>query len=73
MLTYCLKFRKNIESKNRKVLTTKNGRIMLLSKCTVCDSKKSKFFKEQEGSRLLTSLGIETLLNKIPLLGPLLF
>ena len=73
MLTYCLKFRKNIESKNRKVLTTKKGRIMLLSKCTVCDSKKSKFFKEQEGSRLLTSLGIETLLNKIPLLGPLLF
>ena len=46
---------------------------MLLSKCVVCDSKKSKFLKEQEASRLLSSLGIKTPLNKIPLLGPLLF
>ena len=26
---------------------------MILSKCTVCDSKKSKFIKEQEASGLL--------------------
>ena len=45
---------------------------MLLSKCKVCDSKKSKFIKEREASGLLSSLGINTL-NKIPLLGPLLF
>ena len=45
---------------------------MLLSKCAVCD-KKSKFIKEQEASRLLGSLIIKTPLNKIPLLGPLLF
>ena len=44
---------------------------MFLSKCAVCDSKKSKFIKEQEASGLLSSLGINTLLNKIPLLGPL--
>ena len=37
------------------------------------DSKKSKFVKEQEASRLLCSLGINTPLNKIPLLGLLLF
>ena len=54
-------------------MRTKNGRIMLLSKCVVCDSKKSKFLKEQEASRLLSSLGIKTPFNKIPLLGPLLF
>ena len=36
---------------------------MLLSKCTVCDSKKSKFIKEQEASGLLSSLGIKTPLN----------
>ena len=47
----------------------KNGRIMLLSKCEVCDSKKPKFIKEQEASRLLSSLGVKTTLNKIPLLG----
>ena len=39
----------------------------------MCDSKKSKFVKEQEASRLLCSLGIKAPLNKIPLLCPLLF
>ena len=52
---------------------TKNGRIMLLWKCEVWDSKKSKFIKEQEASGLLSNLGIKTPLNKIPLLGLLLF
>ena len=46
MLSYCLKCRKNTESKNSKVERIKNGRIMLLSKCSVCDSKKSKFVKQ---------------------------
>ena len=46
---------------------------MLLSKYAVCDSKKSKFIKQQQASGLLSSLGIKTPLNKIPLLGPLLF
>ena len=73
MLSYCWKCRKNTESTNPKVARTKNGRIMLLSKCEVCDSKKSKFIKEPKASGLLSSLGIKTPLNKIPLLGPLLF
>ena len=46
---------------------------MLLSNCVVCDSKKSKFLKQQEASGLLSSLGIKTLLIKIPLVGTLLF
>ena len=37
---------------------TKHRKIMLLSKCTVCDSKKSNFIKQQEASGLLSSLGI---------------
>ena len=53
MLLYCLKCRKNIESKNPKVARTKDGRIMLLLKCAVCDSEKSKLIKEQEASGLL--------------------
>ena len=72
MLSYSLKCRKNTESKTPKVARTKNGRIMLLSKCAVCDSKKSKFIKQQEASRLLSSLEIKTPLSKIPLSGPLL-
>ena len=65
MLSYCLKCRKNTESKNPKVVRTKNERIMLLLNCAVCNSKKSKFIKEQEGKGLLGNLlGV-----KIPMLG----
>ena len=64
MLSCCLKCRKNTESKNPKFVRKKNGRIMLLSKCAGCDSKKSKFVKKQEASGLLSSLGIKTSLDK---------
>ena len=66
MLSYGLKCRKNTENKKPKVARTRNGRIMLLSKGTVCDNKKLKFIKQQEAS-------IKTLLSKIALVGPLLF
>ena len=56
-----------------RMVRTKNGRIMLLPKCEVCDSKKSKFIKRQETSGLLSSLGIKAPLSKIPLVGLLLF
>ena len=45
MLSYCLNCGKNTESNNPRVARTKNGRIMVLSKCAVCDSKKSNFIK----------------------------
>ena len=73
MLLYYLKCQKNTESKNPKNARTKSRRIMLLSKCVVCGSKKSKFAKQQEASGLLNNLGIKATLNKFPLLGPLLF
>ena len=53
---YCLKCRKNTESKNPEIVKTKNGRIMFLSKCTLCHSKKPKFLKKQEAIRLLSNL-----------------
>ena len=46
---------------------------MLLSKCAVCDSKKSKFIKQQKASGLSSSLGTKTPLSKVPLVGSLLF
>ena len=52
MLLYCLKCRENAESKNPKFVKSKNERIMLLSNCPLCDSDKSRFIKEQEGSGL---------------------
>ena len=56
-----------------RVLKTKNGRSMLLSTRAICNSKKSRFMKEQKGKGLLSSLGPKTPLNKIPLLGEILF
>ena len=46
---------------------------MLLSKCAVRNSEKSKFLKEQKVRGFLSSLGIRTPLSQIPLLSPLLF
>ena len=73
MLSYCLKCKKNIESVNPRVSATSNGRTMILPKCAICVSKKSKFIKNQEAKGLLCSLGIRTPLSKIPLLGDVLF
>ena len=67
ILSYCLKCRRNTESKNPEVGRTKNGRIMILSKCSVCNIKKLKFLKVQEARGLLSNLtGV-----KIPVLSDL--
>ena len=73
MLSYCLKCRKNTENINPKVSKTTNGKTMVLSKGAIYGSKKSKFIKEQQAKGLLSNLGIRTPLNKIPLLGDILF
>ena len=72
-MTYCLKCEKDTESVDSKMLKTKNGKTMLSSKCVVFVSKKSRFIKKQEAKRLLSRLGLKTPLNKIPLLGDILF
>ena len=56
-----------------KVSATSNGKTMILSKCAICGSKRSKFIKKQEAKELLSNLGIRTLLSKIPLLVGVLF
>ena len=73
MLSYCLKCRKNTESINPKVSKTTNGKAIILSTCFICGSKKSKFIKEQQPKGLLRNLGLRTPLNKIPVLGDILF
>ena len=60
-----------LQKKNPKFVRTKNDRIMVLSKCAVCDSKNMKNLLK--ASRVLSSLGMKTPLSKIPLVGPLLF
>ena len=73
MKSYCLNCRKNTGNINPKVLKTSNGRTMLLSKCAICDSKKSRFIKNQEAKVLLSNLGIGTPLSKVLILGDILF
>ena len=46
-LSYCLKCRRNTKSKNPEIARQKSGRIILLSKFVVYNSKKSKYLKEQ--------------------------
>ena len=46
---------------------------MLLSKCTIWGSKKSRFITKQEASGILNSLGLRTMSSKVPLLGGILF
>ena len=73
MLSYFFKCRRNTESINPKVSKATNGKAIILSTCAICDSKKSKFIKEQEAKELLSNLGLRTPLKKIPVLGDILF
>ena len=73
MKLYCLKCRKDTENINPKVSKTSNNRIVVLSKCAICGSKKSRFIKNQKAKELLINLGIKTPLSKVPILGDILF
>ena len=73
MESYCLKCKKYTKNINPQVSSTSNGKLMILSKCAICGSKKSKFIKKQEAKGILSSLGIKTPLSKIPLLDDVLF
>ena len=73
MESYCLKCRKYTKNINPQVSGTSNGKIMILSRCEICNSKKSRFMKEQEAKGLLSKLGIKTPLSKTPILGDILF
>ena len=72
MESYSLKCKKNTKNIDPQVSSTSNGKTMI-SKCSICNSKKSRFIKEQEAKGLLSKLAIKTPLSKIPILGHILF
>ena len=74
MESYCLKCKKN-NTKNidPEVSSTTNGRAIILSNCSICGSKNSRFIKNHEVKELLSKLGIKTTLSKVPILGDILF
>ena len=71
MKTYCVKCKKDTENIDPKMIRTKNNRLVMQSKCSVCGTKKSRFLKEQEAKSLLSNLGIKRPLSKVPLLNVL--
>ena len=73
METYCLKCRKKTKNRDPEISGTSNGKSMILSKCAICGGKKSRFIKNQKAKGLLSNLGIRTPLNKVPILGDILF
>ena len=73
MKSCCLKCRKDTENIIPRVSKTSNSRTIMLSKCVICGSKKSRFIKNQEAKGLLRNLRIKTPLSKIPILGHILF
>ena len=68
MKTYCLKYKKDTDNIDPKIIRTKNNRLVMQSKCSVYKIKKSRLVKEQEAKGLLSNLGIKRPLSKIPLL-----
>ena len=65
--TYCLACRKYTENINPKIVRNRQNRLMIQSNCAVCNSKKSRFIKEQKAMRILNNLRIKTPLSKVAL------
>ena len=73
MESYCFKCKRNTENIYPEVSSTSNGRVMILSNCAICGSKKSRFIKNQEAKGLLSNLGIKPPLSKVLILDDILF
>ena len=61
MQTYCLVCKKATDNTNSKVVKTK-GRLQMRSVCTICGSKKGRFFSQGPG--LFEMLGLNTPENR---------
>ena len=72
MNTSCLSCKKDTRNINRKIIKTKNNRKMTLSRCSICNNKKSTFTagpssleRISEGSGFFDSLGLNTPQNRM--------
>ena len=66
----CKKYAKHI---NPRVSNTSNGKTMTSLKCTMCGNEKSRYIKNQEAKGLLSNLDLRTPLDKLLILGDILF
>ena len=63
MNTYCLSCKKDTRNIDPKVIKTKNNRKMMLSRCSICNNKKSTF--ASQGSGIFDSLVYNTNRDRI--------
>ena len=63
MNSYCLSRKKDTKNINPKVIKIKNNRKMILSRCSLCNNKKSTFLSERPG--IFDSLGLNTSQNRM--------
>ena len=49
MNTYCLSCKKDTRNINPNIIKTKNNRKMMLSRCSICNNKKSTFVSQGSG------------------------
>ena len=61
----------NTENTNPRIVRNRQNRLMIQSNCAICCSKKSRFIKEHQAAGILSNLGIQTPLSKVPLLNVL--
>ena len=61
--TYCLSGKKDTRNIDPIIVKTKNNRQMMLSKCSICNNKKSTFISQ--GSGLFDSLVLNTTQNRM--------
>ena len=68
MESYCVRCKQYTKNINPRVLSTSNGKTMILSKCVECSSKKSRFInKNQKAKGLLSNFGLRAALIKVPI------
>ena len=55
--SYCLVCKKYTKNNNPIIVRNRQNRLMIQSNCANCESKKSRFIKEQQAMRILSNLG----------------
>ena len=63
MNTYCLSFKKDTRNIDLKVIKIRNNSKMMLSRCSICNNKKSTFISQ--GSGLFDNLVFNTTQNRM--------
>ena len=62
-ITYCLSCKKDTRNIDPKVVKIKNNKQVIISRCSICNNKKSTFISQ--GSGLFNNLGLNTSQNRM--------